>query len=217
MVHGLEMPDQLAGVPPERDEGVRIEIVPGSATAARSRFRVRQGEINQPELRIDGGRHPGISPAVQPRIPLPAAVTRLAGAGRRREAPGHGAIRRSERIQMTAHADRAAVLCADQEQPRVVERPRRLRAVSCRVLAWCADLDLPDEGSGLLVERDDMLAADSGEHAAAGHRDAPLSTGETRFVLPDDMASGAVHGEDVTLAGLKVEIAANRDRGALLR
>ena len=213
---GLEVPHQPAGIPSQGHQRVRVQVVPGPDSAVGPWLRVSQGQIDQPEPRVDGWWHPDISAAEQPRVTRPGSVASLAGAGRPSEAPGNAAVTGAQGVDVAAHARAPAVLGPDQDQPPVIQRPRRGGSIRRGVLTGRADLDLPARGAGPLIQRHDVLTAEGGEHEAVADRDSSLGAGEARRVLPDDFPARAVDGEDVALTGLHVQVAADRDRRALL-
>src|ERR1039457_2687306 len=102
---GLEVPHQPAGIPSQGHQRVRVQVVPGPDSAVGPWLRVSQGQIDQPEPRVDGWWHPDISAAEQPRVTRPGSVASLAGAGRPSEAPGNAAVTRAQGVDVAAHPE----------------------------------------------------------------------------------------------------------------
>ncbi len=87
VVHGLEVPDALAGLRVEGHDGVRVQVRPGSVAAVEVRARGAHGQENPAtgEVRGDGG--PDVGGARAGGAGLPGLVARLALVGDGVEGP----------------------------------------------------------------------------------------------------------------------------------
>ncbi len=223
VMHFLEVPAVLAGRGVDRDDRRRVEVVARAVRAVVVGARVARREVDEPELRIDGGRLPDGAAAVLPRVVRlrPAVVARLAGPRYRVERPDQPAVLRVERLHAAARAAVAARE-ADDHLAVVVDRRGRDREVLLPALGR----DVPERLAGRAIERDEPRVEPADEHLVAAHRDAaarPAATDrreagvEVRGVLPEDLAAVDRHGEHVVGARAHVGDAVVDDRLRLAR
>ena len=82
VVHGLKVPDALAGVGVESDEGIGEDVVAGAVCAVEVRGGRADGDEDDAAFGIEGDAGPGVRGAgVLPCIFGPGVVAELAGMG----------------------------------------------------------------------------------------------------------------------------------------
>ncbi len=101
----LEVPQQLAGFPAQRDDGVGIQIIALAAARIEVRLRVANTPVERIGLRVIRAGHPRARAAALPGIPRPGLVARIARTGNGIEAPallaGVGIVGRDESTAVT--------------------------------------------------------------------------------------------------------------------
>ena len=82
VLHGLEVPDPLAGARVEADDGLREEVVAEAVSAVVVVARRADGEVDEPPFGVEGHRRPDVRvPHPVPGAVLPGVVPELAGCG----------------------------------------------------------------------------------------------------------------------------------------
>ena len=186
MLHGLEVPDPLAGAGVEADDGLREEVVAEAVSAVVVVAWRPDGEVDEPAFGVEGHRRPDVGVAYPvPGAVLPGVVSELAGLRDQVEGPDQLAGRRAERLHV---ARRVALV--DEAVPDAVphdhqvledDRRRRLRVVEAvdgpKELRGEVDLAaLPEGGVGLAGD-----GVDRDEPPAAVQEDPPVAA----LVLPE--------------------------------
>ena len=219
----LVVPLQFAGIGVERERGARIEQRALDAVRVPVRVRVARAPIDGVARDVVGSRKPRRRTAASGAArDFPRVVAGLA-LGRDRvvlpyELAGVGVVRRDE-------AARRILAAAFAREDEVLDGKRRARdAVRERIVG---DRRVPENLTGLRIERDEVRVERSEDHLAAGERDAAVVDVAARAgvrrdrqrvrVAPDRLAGLRVECEDGRLSGRDVLHAVVDDRRAFHR
>ena len=161
----LEVPDDLAGLRPDREDRRGVEVV-ARPHGGIPRPGVAGAPVGEIELGIVGAGDPGRAAAAQVRVAgRPRVVPLLAGAGNRVGAPQELAGLGIAAVDEAAHAELGAGDAGDQHAVGDLRRAGHREA-----FLPLDDLLLPDLLAGLLVERDDVRVERAAEYLAVVDR-----------------------------------------------
>ncbi len=211
----LEVPVQLAGVGVEREQGIGVEVVAGASFAAIRRRGISGGPENLIRGGIVGPRIPCRCATDLPRIAFPGVVAGLSGTGNGVETPfalaGIGVVgidESADAILSAGNADDDQVLHGEW---------RDGEAVAGSVVGGG---DVPADGPGLGIERDDVsveraeedLVAEDGHAAIDVSAAGPNVAGNLALIHPDGASGAGVEGEGAIVLRGGVEDSVNDQR-----
>ena len=194
----LVMGLQRARLDVERDDGVRVKVVPGARVAG-PRARIARAPIGESELGIEAARDPHRRATRAPRVAGPGVVAGLAGRRHRVALPDLLARLGIERDDEAANA---ALAARDADHDAAACRERRDR----HVVAVVVILDglVPDDGAALRIERDDARVGRRRVDLVAVQRDAAIRRvahadvgGHLMPIAPEEVAGLGVDREDL--------------------
>ena len=169
MMHLLKVPTVFSGLCLDGDDRYGEQVVALAQAAVEIRPCIAGGKINEPALRIDGGRLPHHGAAVCPRriILRPALVTRFSRSWYGVEGPQRFPILGAECPNSAARRQFAAGKSADYHAVEVQRRTRNGESVLPALR-----LDRPNLLAGALVQRDDGAVKPPQKDFSLANRDA---------------------------------------------
>ena len=217
VVQVLEVPADLAGVGFERQGRVVVQVrqLDAAQHELRRRRRDRGAEVDQFELRVVAGHHPGAD--VVPLLERHVAPGFVAGLAGRRHRPLPPDLLAGQRVERDHDARlRSAPRAAAPSRHDAAVRDDGARAVGGWVDLPVQDLRLPDQFAGLGVQRKGVVVVAVVQDQAVVDRDVPVvlrveahlgieTFGLFPRVAPDEVPGRRVHGLDRVLERGNVE------------